>query len=109
MRAAANTIANVITPKKFGAAAAATMLVGMMLRPMLSNESTADLSAFVVPLWQCNFVSHLNAHNTFPQILKRESDELVIRYEETYVAVTLELQLAKLFPAKGLSRPGRMA
>ena len=48
--ATAKTIANVITPKKFGAAAAATMSVGIKLRPMLSNESTVDLSASVVPL-----------------------------------------------------------
>ena len=48
LRAAAKTIANMMTPRKLGTAAAATMLVGMRLRPMLSNESTADLSALAV-------------------------------------------------------------
>lgn len=51
-RAAAKMIAKVMTPKKFEAAAAATMLVGMMLRPIFSNESTTDLSAFVFALYQ---------------------------------------------------------
>ena len=55
--ATTNTIANVITLKNFEALVCATMLVGIKLHPMLSNESTANLSTFIVPLLQCNCIN----------------------------------------------------